>query len=116
MPRRRCFRALLLSTIVVCASRVAAQDPVLYADNRTISSTFRDRGTPYAPTYLIDVDKQRSADDGKQPIADLGMGRISKYAFAVAGILTYGGIVDKNVTSSIPARRAALALLCDTDV
>ena len=73
MPPRRCFRALLLSTIFVCASRVAAQDPVLYADNRTISSTFRDRGTSYAPPYLIYVDKQRSGDGGKQLIADLAM-------------------------------------------
>ena len=37
------------------------------------SSTFRDRGTSYAPTYLIYADKQRTADEAKQLIDDLGM-------------------------------------------
>ena len=146
-----------LWTIFVCASSVAAQDPVIYTDNRATSSTFRDRGPSYAPTYLIYADKQRTADDAKQLIDELGLAAhldeykarafvvgpsngtaygpadltafqdllrtrrssnlkvigvgagatfvnsvISKYAFAVAGILTYGGTVDKGVTSSIP--------------
>ena len=157
MTHCRFFRAIVLWTIVLCASSVAAQDPVIYTDNRSTSSTFRDRGTSYAPTYLIYVDKQRTADDAKQLIAGLGLAThldeykarafvvgpsngtaygpadltsfqdllrthrsanlkvigvgagatfvnsvISKYAFAVAGILTYGGTVDKGVTSSIP--------------
>ena len=130
---------------------------MIYTDNRATSSTFRDRGTSYAPTYLIYADKQRTADDAKQLIDDLGLAAhldeykarafvvgpsdgtaygpadltafqdllrtrrssnlkvigvgagatfvnsvIAKYAFAVAGILTYGGTVDKGVTSSIP--------------
>lgn len=157
MTHCRFFRAIVLWTIFVCASSVAAQDPVIYTDNRTTSSTFRDRGPSYAPTYLIYVDKQRTGDDAKQLIDDLGLPAhldeykarafvvgpsngtayrpadltafqnllrtrrssnlkvigvgagatfvnnvISKYAFAVAGILTYGGTVDKGVTSSIP--------------
>ena len=111
----------------------------------------------YAPTYLIYADKQRTADEAKKLIDDLGMAAhldeykarafvvgpsngtaygpadltafqdllrtrrssnlkiigvgagatfvnsvIAKYAFAVAGILTYGGTVDRGVTSSIP--------------
>jgi poly(3-hydroxybutyrate) depolymerase len=149
--------AIVASIIFVCATSLAAQDPVIYTDNRTTSSTFRDRGTSYAPTYFIYVDKQRTADEAKQLIADLGMAPhldeykarafvvgpsngtayeladltafqnllrtrrssnlkvigvgagatfvnnvISKYAFAVAGILTFGGTVDKAAVSSIP--------------
>ena len=132
-------------------------DPVLYTETRTTPSTFRDRGSSYAPTYLIYGDRQRSADDAKKLVDDLGMlahldeykarafvagpvegttygpgdlaafqnllrtrrssnlkiigvgagatfvnNVVSKYAFAVAGILTYGGSLDKGVTSSIP--------------
>jgi hypothetical protein len=157
MTHRRCVAAIVPSIIFVCATSIAAQDPVIYTDNRTNSSTFRDRGTSYAPTYLIYVDQQRTADEAKHLIADLGMephldeykarafvvgpsngtaygpsdltafqnllrtrrssnlkvigvgagatfvnNVISKYAFAVAGILTYGGTVDKGVASSIP--------------
>jgi predicted esterase len=160
MTRRRSFRAVVLSIVLVVvlwASRTAAQDPVIYADNRATSSTFRDRGTSYAPTYLIYADKQRTSDEAKQLIDSLGMPAhldefkarafvvgpsngtaygpadltafqdllrtrrssnlkvigvgagatfvnsvISKYAFAVAGILSYGGTVDTGVTSSIP--------------
>jgi poly(3-hydroxybutyrate) depolymerase len=132
-------------------------DPVLYTETRTTASTFRDRGTSYAPTYFIYVDKQRTPEQAKQLIEDLGMAAhleeykarafvvgpssgtaygpadltafqnllrtrrssnlkvigigagatfvnsvISKHAFAIAGILTYGGTVDTGVTSSIP--------------
>ena len=157
MPHCRFFRAIVLWTIVLCASSVAAQDPVVYTDNRASSSTFRDRGTSYAPTYLVYADKQRTAEAAKQLIDELGLPAhldeykarafvvgpsngtaygaadltafqdllrtrrsanlkvigvgagatfvnsvIAKYGFAVAGILTYGGTVDKGVTSSIP--------------
>jgi len=55
---------------------VALQDPVvpvLYTDNRSATSTFRDRGPSYAPTYFIYVDRQRTADEAKQLIDALGM-------------------------------------------
>ncbi len=136
----------------------AGPDPVLYTETRTTPSTFRDRGTSYAPTYFIYVDQQRSAEDARKLIDDLGMlahldehkarafvvgpvngtaydppadleafktllrsrrssnlkvigvgagatfvnNVISKYGFAVAGVLTYGGSLDKGVASSIP--------------
>jgi len=157
MTHRRSLRAVVLVNVLVASSLTAAQDPVLYTDNRATSSTFRDRGTSYAPTYLIYADKQRTSDEAKQLIAALGMSAhldefkarafvvgpsngtaygpadltafqdllrtrrspnlkvigvgagatfvnsvISKYAFAVAGILSYGGTVEKGVTSSIP--------------
>jgi len=149
--------AILLLCIGLGAPLAAAQDPVVYTDNRGTTSTFRDRGTSYAPTYLVYADKQRSVTEAKQLIDDLGMARhlddyearafvvvpvnghaygpadltafqdllrtrrssnlkiigigagatfvnnvISKYAFAVAGILTYGGTAEKAVSSSIP--------------
>jgi poly(3-hydroxybutyrate) depolymerase len=157
---RRSFRAVVLGIVLVAAlgvSPAVAADPVLYTDNRATSSTYRDRGTSYAPAYLIYADKERTSDEAKQlaealglpahleeyktraivvgPVngtaygpADLtafqdllrtrrssnlkviGVGAgatfvnnvISKHAFAVAGILTYGGTVERGVTSSIP--------------
>jgi hypothetical protein len=133
-------------------------DPILYTETRTTPSTFRDRGSSYAPTYLIYADPQQSADTAKKLIDDLGLLRhleeykarafvagpvngtaydstadlaafqnvlrtrrssnlkiigvgsgatfvnnvISKYAFAVAGILTYGGSLEKGVTAPMP--------------
>jgi hypothetical protein len=157
MTHRRCFTAVLLSTLFLGAAIAAAQESVIYAVDRASTSTFRDRGTSYAPTYLVYADRQRTPDDAKQLIADLGLAPhldeykarafvvgpsngtaygpsdltafqnllrtrrssnlkvigvgtgatfvnnvISKYAFAVAGILTYGGAADKGVVSSIP--------------
>jgi hypothetical protein len=157
MTHRQSLRAVVLVNVLVASSLTAAQDPVLYTDNRAPSSTFRDRGTSYAPTYLIYGDKQRTSDEAKQLIAALGLSAhldefkarafvvgpsngtaygpadltafqdllrtrrssnlkvigvgegatfvnsvISTYAFAVAGILSYGGTVEKGVTSSIP--------------
>ena len=46
---------------------------MIYTDNRTSSSTFREWGTSYAPTYLIYVDKQRTAEDAKKLIDDFGL-------------------------------------------
>jgi hypothetical protein len=160
MTRRRSFDAVVTGIVLVAAvsaSLTAAVDPVLYTDNRAASSTFRDRGTSYAPTYLIYADQQRTSDEAKQLIDALGVSAhldefkaralvvgpvngtaygpadltafqellrthrssnlkvigigagatfvnsvISKYAFAVAGILSYGGTVQKGVSSSIP--------------
>jgi poly(3-hydroxybutyrate) depolymerase len=151
--------ALGLSAVALGQSAAAVQDQTtLYTETRTSPSTYRDRGSSYAPTYLIYADTQRSADEAKKLIDDLGMvphldeykarafvvgpinhtaydpaadlaafqnllrtrrssnlkiigvgagatfvnNVISKYAFAVAGILTYGGSVDKGVSSTIP--------------
>ncbi len=157
MTHRRYDRAVVLWFVLLAASLTGAADPVLYTDNRATSSTFRDRGTSYAPTYLIYADKQRTSDEAKQLIDALGMSAhleeykaraivvgpsngtaygpadlmafqdvlrtrrssnlkvigvgagatfvnsvISKYAFAVAGILSYGGTVENGVTSPIP--------------
>src|SRR4029079_401477 len=149
MTHRRSLRAVVLVNVLVACSLAAAQDPVLYTDNRATSSTFRDRGTSYAPTYLVYADTQRTSDEAKQLIDALGMSAhleeykarafvvgpsngtaygpadltafqellrtrrssnlkvigigagatfvnsvVSKYAFAVAGILSYGGTVQ----------------------
>lgn len=67
------WTAIGLLAWVLAASPTAAQEPVLYTENRASASTSRDRGTSYAPTYLIDADHQRSADDAKRLIDDLGM-------------------------------------------
>ena len=73
---------VVLVAAVVLAQQVPATrpsasasgpDPILYTETRTTPSTFRDRGSSYAPTYLIYADRQRSADDAKKLIDELGM-------------------------------------------
>ena len=150
MTHCRFFCAVVLSASFLGASIAAAQEPVIYTDNRGNTSTFRDRGTSYAPTYLVYADKQRTVEEAKRLIDDLGMTAhldeykarafvvgpsngtaygpadltafqdllrtrrssnlkiigigdgatfvnsvIAKHAFAVAGILTYGGAVTR---------------------
>jgi len=157
MTHRRDYRAVVLWIALLAVAVTAAADPVLYTDNRATSSTFRDRGPSYAPTYLVYADTQRTSDEAKQLMEALGLPAhleeykaraivvgptngtaygpadltafqdllrtrrssnlkvigigagatfvnrvISKYAFAVAGILSYGGTVQKGVSSSIP--------------
>lgn len=131
---------------------------VLYTETRTTESGIHDRGPSYAPAYIIYADRQRTADEARQLIDDLGMlphldeykaralvvgpangtaydaaadleafksllrnrrssnlkvigvgagatfvnNVISKYAFAVAGILTYGGSLERGLTSAVP--------------
>ena len=163
MPRAnsrlyRATMALLIIALGLCVA-TAAQDPaILYTETRTSPSTFRDRGSSYAPTYFIYADRQRSTDEAKKLVDDLGMAQhleeykarafvvgpangiaydpvadlavfqnllrtrrssnikvigvgagatfvnnvISRYAFAVAGILTYRGSVGPGATSSMP--------------
>jgi hypothetical protein len=83
------------------ATAAAVQDPtVLYTETRTSPSTFRDRGSSYAPTYLIYADRQRSADEAKTLIDDLGMVQhLEKYkarAFVVGPVngVTYDPAAD----------------------
>lgn len=153
------MRIILLIASLVLSGQGAVQDSaVLYTETRTSPSTFRDRGTSYAPTYVIYADRQRTAEDARKLVDDLGMlphleeykarafvvgpangtaydpaadlavfqnllrtrrssnlkiigvgagatfvnNVISRYAFAVAGILTYGGSVAAGTTSFIP--------------
>ena len=66
-------------------------------------------GTAYGPADLTAFqDLLRTRRSANLKVIGVGDGAtfvnsvIAKYAFAVAGILTYGGTVDKGVTSSIP--------------
>ncbi len=52
MTRCNYHRAIALSSKFLATAITAAQEPVIHTDSRTTSSTFRDRGTSYAPTYL----------------------------------------------------------------
>ena len=70
MTRFQYSRAVVVSIVFLGASLTAAQEPVIYTDNRATSSTFRDRGTSYRANVLIYVDKQRTPDQGKHLIAD----------------------------------------------
>ena len=154
---RTAAAVLLVLAFSVCAV-AALQDPVVYTEARASASTFRDRGTSYAPTYVIYADRPRSGDEARALIDELGMlehldeykarafvvgpingsrydaandlkrsrsfsaavdhrtskmigigagatfvnSVVAKYAFAVAGILTYGGTVDAGMKPSMP--------------
>ena len=60
-------------SVLFAAAQSAPPDPVIYTEARTPPSTFRDRGPSYAPTYLIYADNQRTPDEAKRLIDDLGM-------------------------------------------
>jgi len=99
----RGFPVILLSTILVCASEVAAQEPVIYTDNRAPSSTFRDRGPSYAPTYLIYVDKQRNADQAKQLVEDVGLApHLDEYDRIHGQVLAVGFCLGRSQTARAP--------------
>ena len=140
------------------AAAASVDDPVIYSDTQTAGSTIQDRDPGYRPVYLVYADKQRSADEAKKLVDDLGLAQhvqeyktrvfvvgpsngntyddtadftayqnflkshrssnlkivaigagatfvnnvISKHAYAVAGILTYGGSIAPGSVSDMP--------------
>ena len=140
------------------AAAASVDDPVIYSENRTSESTIQDRDPGYKPMYLVYADKERTADEAKKLVDDLGLTRhvqdyktrvfvvgpsngntyddaadltayqnflkthrssnlkivavgagstfvnslISKHAYAVAGIMTYGGSIAGGTSSSMP--------------
>lgn len=149
---------LSLSFAVGAPALLAAAEPIIYSEDLSAGATIQDRDPGYRPSYLIYADTERSADDAKKlidnlglrphldeyktrvyvmapadgkawdPVADLsefqsflkshrssnlkiiaiGAGAtfvnnvISKHAFAVAGILTYGGTLAEGAVSTMP--------------
>ena len=158
--RNRSVFLILISAAVglAAASAASVDDPVIYSDNQTAGSTIQDRDPGYRPVYLVYVDKQRTTDDAKKLVDELGLAKhiqdyktrvfvvgpsngnawddaadfvayqnflrthrssnlkiiaigagatfvnnvISKHAYSVAGILTYGGSVAPGSMSDMP--------------
>ena len=156
----RCSALFILVSAALAASVLAASvdDPVIYSENRTAESTIQDRDPGYKPMYLVYADKQRTADEAKKLVEDLGLAKhvaeyktrvfvvgpsngtayddttdftayqnflkthrssnlkiiavgagatfvnnvISKHAYSVAGILTYGGSIVPGSVSNMP--------------
>jgi hypothetical protein len=152
------YRSLFIAFILGVSTLAAVDNPILYSEDQTAGSTIQDRDPGYRPTYLVYADTQRTADEAKKLIDDLGLtqhiteyktrayvvgptdGRaydvsadftayqnfisshrssnlkivaigagatfvnnvIAKHAYSVAGIMTYGGTLDKGATSSMP--------------
>jgi poly(3-hydroxybutyrate) depolymerase len=156
---RRWAAAFILILAAPAASAAAAiNDPVIFSYDRSAASTVQDRDPSYRPLYLVYADKERSADEAKKLVDDLGLTAhvdeykcrafvvgpsngtayddaddltayqnflrshrssnlkiiavgagatfvnsvISKHAYAVAGILTYGGSVASGAMSNMP--------------
>jgi hypothetical protein len=158
--RRRPAVLILISAAfgVSAAAAASVDDPVIYSDNQTAGSTIQDRDPGYRPQYLVYADKQRTAEEAKKLVDDLGLTQhildyktrlyvvgpsngnaydnvadltayqnflkshrssnlkiiavgagatfvnnvISQHAYAVAGILTYGGSIAKDTVSTMP--------------
>ncbi len=143
---------------VFTAAAASVDDPVIYSYDRSAGSTIQDRDPGYRPLYLVYADKQRSADEAKKLVDDLGLTQhveayktrvfvvgpsngtayddaadltayqnflkshrssnlkivavgagatfvnnvVSKHAYSVAGILTYGGSIASGSVSNMP--------------
>jgi hypothetical protein len=63
------FAALALSTAAVAS----VDNPVIYSDDQSAGSTIQDRDPGYRPMYLVYADTQRTADEAKKLVEDLGL-------------------------------------------
>ena len=154
----RAATAALLAAALGLTARASVEDPVIYSEERRSASTIQDRDPSYTPTYIIYADRQRTPEEARKLIEDLGMMEhlqkykarafvvgpangesydpatdltafqnllrtrrssnlkiigvgagatfvndvVARHAFAVAGILTYGGSVDPGTVSDMP--------------
>jgi hypothetical protein len=150
-------RAALAAALSLAAS-ASAEDPVIYSEDLRSASTIQDRDPSYTPTYIVYADRQRTQEDAKKLVQDLGMAEhlrqykarvfvvgpangdaydpvadlaafqnllrtkrssnlkiigigagatfvnnvLAEHAFAVAGILTYGGDLEAGRRSAMP--------------
>ncbi len=158
MANRQNAALLYLAAALGVAGYASVEDPVLYSEDLRSASTIQDRDPAYTPTYLVYADRQRTGDEAKKLVQDLGMAEhlkqykarvfvigpangtsydaaadltafqnllrtkrssnlkiigvgagatfvnnvLAEHAFAVAGILTYGGDVDAGRASKMP--------------
>jgi hypothetical protein len=63
------FAALTLST----AAGASVDNPVIYSDDQSAGSTIQDRDPGYRPLYLVYADTERTADEAKKLVDDLGL-------------------------------------------
>src|SRR5215469_16012140 len=68
--RRAAVLALMSAGLAASAS---IDDPVIYSDNQTAASTIQDRDPGYRPVYLVYADKERTPDEVKKLLDDMGL-------------------------------------------
>ncbi len=73
--RNRYAVAIWVSAALAASTGTAASvdDPVIYSDNQTAASTIQDRDPGYKPMYLVYADTQRTAEEAKKLVDDLGL-------------------------------------------
>lgn len=64
---------ILVSAALGVSTAAPVDNPVIYSDDRTSTSTIQDRDPGYRPTYLVYADRQLSADEAKKLVDDLGL-------------------------------------------
>ena len=73
---RRCPAMLIVISAALGVSTAAAasvDDPVIFSLDRSAGSTIQDRDPGYRPLYLVYADTQRTAEEAKKLVDDLGM-------------------------------------------
>jgi poly(3-hydroxybutyrate) depolymerase len=73
---RRCPAMLIVISVALAVSTAAAvsvDDPVIFSLDRSAGSTIHDRDPGYRPLYLVYADTQRTAEEAKKLVDDLGM-------------------------------------------
>ncbi len=70
------FRSLTAAVVAAAlglAARASVEDPVIYSEDLRSASTIQDRDPSYTPTYIVYADRQRTQDEARKLIQDLGM-------------------------------------------
>jgi hypothetical protein len=73
LPRFTLFFLIAATVNVSTGTAASVEDPVIYTDNQTAASTIQDRDPSYRPVYLVYADKQRTADEARKLVDDLGL-------------------------------------------
>jgi len=60
-------------SVAPAGTRVTADGPIIYSEDHTAASTIQDRDPGYRPAYLIYADAQRTEDEGRKLVEDLGL-------------------------------------------
>jgi hypothetical protein len=74
LPKASHLAVLVVIALALSAPiRGHADVPILYTDDQTAASTIYDRDPGYRPTYLVYADTQRTPDEARALVEDLGL-------------------------------------------
>jgi len=71
----RAWHVAVVVTGLAVSIRGGADAPIIYSDDQTAASTIHDRDPGYRPTYLVYADAQRTSEDARKLVEDLGLDR-----------------------------------------